>query len=107
MRLRAAEELMPVNRHRQFCALAAGLDVVGDLWGLLVIRELLVAPANEDELLDGVPGLDRELLRERLDRLCAAGVVERGRREYTLTARGRRLHDPLVMLAEWGRLNPT
>jgi len=97
---------MPVTNDRQSCALAAGLDVVGDLWGLLVIRELLVAPANEDELLDGVPGLDRDLLRERLDRLCAAAVVERRRREYCLTPHGRRLHGPLVMLAEWGRRHP-
>jgi DNA-binding HxlR family transcriptional regulator len=106
--LRAGEELMPVtDDERQFCALAAGLDVVGDLWALLVIRELLVAPANEDELLEGVPGLDRELLRARLHRLSAADVVEERRNEYYLTARGRRLHDPLVLLARWGRLNPT
>ena len=90
---------------REFCGLAAGLDVVGDLWSLLLVRELLVAPADEDELLDGVPGLDRELLRERLDRLCANGVVARGR-EYRLTPLGRRLHGPLVVLAQWGRLVP-
>lgn len=90
---------------RQFYALAAGLDVVGDLWSLLLVRELLVAPAGEDELLRGVPGLDRALLREKLDRLCDHGVVENGA-EYRLTALGRRLHDPLVVLAQWGRLNP-
>lgn len=109
MRLRADEELMPVtdtNDDRQFCALAAGLDVVGDLWALLVVRELLVAPADDDELLEGVPGLDGDLLRERLDRLCAADVVERRGHEYHLTARGSRLRDPLVMLARWGRLIP-
>lgn len=92
---------------RQFCALAAGLDVVGDLWALLVVRELLVAPANEAELIEGVPGLDRGFLRERLDRLSTAGVLERKGNEYYLTARGRRLHEPLALLARWGRLDPT
>jgi len=96
---------MQVDDDRQFCALAAGLDVVGDPWALLVIRELLVAPADQDELLDRVLGLDRELLREVLDRLSTAEVVERKGNEYYLTARGRRLHEPMVLLARWGRLN--
>ncbi|TVT61478.1 helix-turn-helix transcriptional regulator [Amycolatopsis rhizosphaerae] len=89
---------------REFCALVAGLDVVGDPWTVLVVRELLVAPADEDELLDGVPGLDRALLREKLDRLCENGLVERDR-EYRLTPLGLRLRGPLAMLARWGRLN--
>ena len=87
--------------------LAAGLDVVGDPWTVLVVRELLVAPADEDELLEGVPGLDRELLGDRLDRLRAHGVVERDGKEYRLTPLGHRLHGPLVVLARWGRSNPS
>lgn len=86
----------------EFRALVAGLDVVGDPWTVLVVRELLVAPADEDELLDGVPGLDRELLREKLARLCDSGLVERGR-EYRLTPLGHGLRDPLALLARWGR----
>lgn len=85
-------------------ALVAGIDVVGDLWTVLVIRELLVAPADEDGLLNGIPGLDRDLLRAKLDWLLANGLVERGR-EYRLTPLGRRLRAPLVLLARWGRLN--
>ncbi|WP_253774904.1 winged helix-turn-helix transcriptional regulator [Goodfellowiella coeruleoviolacea] len=87
---------------RQFCPLAAGLDVLGDMWTVLVVRELLVAPATEDELLAGVPGLDRELLAPRLAALCAHGVVEWDR-EYRLTPLGRRLQGPLLALARWGR----
>jgi DNA-binding HxlR family transcriptional regulator len=103
VRPRDDEELRPVlDDDRQFCALAAGLEVVGDLWSLLLVRELLVAPADEDELLEGIPGLDRDLLSDRLDRLCANGVVERDG-EYRLTPLGRGLHDPLTVLARWGR----
>lgn len=87
---------------RQFHALAAGLDALGDMWSVLVVRELLVAPATEDELLAGVPGLDRELLAARLESLCANGVVEPGR-EYRLTRLGRGLREPLLALAGWGR----
>lgn len=88
----------------QFLALVAGIDMVGDFWTVLVIRELLVAPADEDELLDGIPGLDRRQLRERLDRLCDNGLVERDG-EYHLTALGRSLRGPLAKLARWARLN--
>jgi DNA-binding HxlR family transcriptional regulator len=90
--------------NRQVCPLAAGLDVVGDMWSMLVVRELLVAPASESELLEGVPGLDREVLAPRLDALCANGVVERGE-EYRLTPLGLRLQAPLLALARWGRAN--
>ncbi|WP_007023581.1 winged helix-turn-helix transcriptional regulator [Saccharomonospora iraqiensis] len=90
------------DRHAD--AFLAGLDVVGDLWTVLVIRELLVAPADEDALLDGVPGLHRDLLLEKLDRLSDQCLVERGR-EYRLTTLGHRLCGPLTMLADWGRLN--
>jgi DNA-binding HxlR family transcriptional regulator len=87
---------------RQFCALAAGLDVVGDLWSMLLVRELLVAPADEDGLLDGIPGMDRALLCDRLDWLRANGVVE-GDGEYRLTPLGRGLDGTLTVLARWGR----
>ncbi|WP_051773257.1 winged helix-turn-helix transcriptional regulator [Saccharothrix sp. NRRL B-16314] len=89
---------------RQFCALAAGLDVVGDLWSMLLVRELLVAPADEDALLNGIPGMDRALLCDRLDWLRANGVVEGDEDgEYRLTGLGRRLDGPLTVLARWGR----
>ncbi|WP_199443818.1 winged helix-turn-helix transcriptional regulator [Umezawaea beigongshangensis] len=88
--------------HRQFCPLAAGLEVVGDMWTMLVVRELLVAPADERELLEGVPGLTPDLLTPRLEALCASGVAE-WRGEYRLTHLGRRLQVPLLALARWGR----
>lgn len=89
-------------RHRQYCALVAGLDVLGDMWTVLVVRELLVAPATEQGLLEGIPGLTPELLASRLESLCDNGIVE-GRGEYQLTELGARLDGPLLALAQWGR----
>ncbi|GLY50276.1 helix-turn-helix domain-containing protein [Lentzea sp. NBRC 102530] len=90
------------GEHRQFCPLAAGLEVVGDMWTMLVVRELLVAPADEHELLKGVPGLTPALLAPRLEALCANGIAE-WEGEYRLTPLGRRLQGPLLALARWGR----
>ncbi|MFC6090030.1 winged helix-turn-helix transcriptional regulator [Saccharothrix sp. BKS2] len=108
MPLRAGEGVIDVppedQENRRPCPLEAGLDVVGDMWSMLVVRELLVAPATEDQLLEGLPGLDRDLLAPLLDALCANGVVERGE-EYRLTPLGHRLHGPLLALAHWGRTN--
>jgi DNA-binding HxlR family transcriptional regulator len=98
-----------VRSYRQFCALARALDVVGERWTLLVLRELLLGPRRFRDLLDGLPGIGPNLLSARLRHLEAAGLVERdvldppaGSRVYALTDRGRELEDALVALARWG-----
>jgi DNA-binding HxlR family transcriptional regulator len=89
-----------------FCALARSLDVVGDRWTLLLVRELLGGPRRHAELKRGLPGIASNLLSERLRELQAAGVIERaqldGAPRYRLTARGRALQPVLVELARWG-----
>ena len=91
----------------QFCGLARALDVVGDRWSLLIVRQLLVAPARYGELLAGLPGVATNLLSTRLRDLESAGVVERrlardaNAVEYTLTEWGSGLREPIEGLIRW------
>lgn len=104
------ESMMSEKRnYGQFCGLAAALDVVGERWTLLIIRELLVGPARFSEIADNLPGIGPNLLTERLRSLTESGVIEtapvpgdgRGRR-YLLTPFGAALLHPLLHLARWG-----
>ena len=94
--------------YQQFCAVAAALDVVGDRWTLLVVRELLLGPRRYGELLTGLPGVATNLLADRLRRLEAAGLVAQesgtdGRsRVYRLTDRGAELDGVVGALARFG-----
>ncbi|WP_433175199.1 winged helix-turn-helix transcriptional regulator [Actinoallomurus sp. CA-150999] len=91
----------------QYCGLARALDVVGDRWNLLIVRQLLIAPARYRELLDGLPGVATNLLADRLRDLETAGVVERRLAEegnaivYALTPWGAELREPVDGLIRW------
>lgn len=93
----------------QFCGLAAGLNIIGERWTLLIIRELTVGPARFNEILDHLPGIGSNLLTDRLRFLCEQGVLEaqpvpgdgRGK-VYRLTDLGDQLRAPLLGLARWG-----
>jgi DNA-binding HxlR family transcriptional regulator len=91
----------------QYCGLARALDIVGDRWNLLIVRQLLIAPARYRELLDGLPGVATNLLTDRLRDLQAAGVVERRLAEeasaivYALTPWGAELREPIESLIRW------
>jgi DNA-binding HxlR family transcriptional regulator len=91
----------------QYCGLARALDVVGDRWTLLIVRQLLLGPARYGRLLDGLPGVATNLLADRLRSLEQAGVVERRASErddaaaYALTAWGEELREPVEALIRW------
>lgn len=91
----------------QFCGLARALDVVSGRWSLLIVRELLVAPARYGQLQAGLPGISTNLLAERLRELEAAGVVERRLDAesngvvYALTPWGGELRGPIAALVRW------
>ncbi|WP_069161329.1 winged helix-turn-helix transcriptional regulator [Nocardia altamirensis] len=91
----------------QYCGLARALDVIGDRWNLLIVRQLLVAPARYRDLLDGLAGVATNLLSDRLRDLEAAGVVERRLADegnaviYALTAWGAQLREPIEGLIRW------
>jgi len=99
-----------VRSYQQYCAVARALDVVGDRWVLLIVRELLaLGPSRYSDLKRGLPGIASNLLAERLKAMEADGLVERraapppiGAQVYRLTARGRALEDVLRALTRWG-----
>jgi DNA-binding HxlR family transcriptional regulator len=93
----------------QFCGLAAGLNIIGERWTLLLVRELLVSPLRFNELLENLPGIGPNLLTERLRTLAEHGLVEQlsvpddGRAKlYRLTEHGQQLRGPVLGLARWG-----
>ncbi|MGI5350334.1 winged helix-turn-helix transcriptional regulator [Streptomyces sp. CA-250714] len=91
----------------QYCGLARALDVVGDRWNLLIVRQLLIGPARYRELRDGLPGMATNLLADRLRDLETAGVIERRLAEegnaivYALTPWGAELREPIEGLIRW------
>jgi DNA-binding HxlR family transcriptional regulator len=92
--------------YRQFCGLARALDVVGDRWNLLIVRQLLVGPARYGELHAGLPGVATNLLADRLRDLEHAGIIERrtaasGGVTYALTEWGAELREPIEGLIRW------
>ncbi|MGX9347765.1 winged helix-turn-helix transcriptional regulator [Microbacterium sp. KNMS] len=96
-----------MKSYGQLCAVARALDVVGDRWTLLIVRELLIrGRARFRDLQAGLPGLAPNLLTQRLRDLEGEGVLrrERGmpRSDYILTERGRALEGVVRELLKWG-----
>jgi DNA-binding HxlR family transcriptional regulator len=99
-----------MKSYQQYCSVARALDVIGDRWVLLIVRELLaLGPSRYSDLKRGLPGIASNLLAERLKVMEAEGLVERydapppvGTTLYQLTAQGRELQDVLHALARWG-----
>jgi DNA-binding HxlR family transcriptional regulator len=95
--------------YNQYCALARALDVVGERWTLLLVRELLLGPKRYKDLLGGLPGIGTNLLADRLRELERAGLVQRsvlpppaGSAVYELTDLGRGLEQAVFALGRWG-----
>jgi DNA-binding HxlR family transcriptional regulator/putative sterol carrier protein len=100
---------MPEHRYQQYCALARALDVAGDRWTLLIVRDLAPGPRRFTDLIDGLPGISRNLLTERLRALERVGIVARqelpppaARQVYELTDDGRDLAEAMAGLIAWG-----
>ncbi|HUR74861.1 MAG TPA: winged helix-turn-helix transcriptional regulator [Sporichthya sp.] len=100
---------MAERSYGQFCGLARALDVVGERWALLLVRDLLVAPKRFTDLRRGLPKIPSNILSTRLRELEDAGVVQRRvlpRPEsgvvYELTAYGQELEEIVLRLGTWG-----
>jgi DNA-binding HxlR family transcriptional regulator len=100
---------MSGRSYEQFCGLAKALDVLGERWTLLVVRELLLGPQRYSDLLERLQGIGTNLLATRLKHLEANGLVERrrlpppaGSTVYELTERGRALEPAMIGLTRWG-----
>lgn len=100
---------MARRSYEQFCTLATALDIVGERWTLLLVRELMLGPRRFTDLLDGLPGIGRNLLAARLRHLEAEGLVRRATlpppaasQVYELTEDGAALGPAMAELARWG-----
>jgi DNA-binding HxlR family transcriptional regulator len=99
-----------MRSYRQYCPVAKALDVVGDRWALLIVRELIFrGPSRYTDIRRGLSGIATNLLAERLRELEAAGVVKSSEAPppvattlYELTDRGHELEPVLTALAKWG-----
>ena len=91
-----------MRSYQQYCGLARGLDVIGDRWVLLIVRELLTGPRRYNELLDGLPGIATNLLADRLRTLQSHGLVATNDSEsYVLSERGESLRDVIFAIGRW------
>jgi DNA-binding HxlR family transcriptional regulator/putative sterol carrier protein len=103
------EEEMSKRSYNQYCAVARSLDILGERWTLLIVRELLTGPKRFKDLLEGLPGIGTNLLTARLKDLEGYGVVHRGilpppaaSKVYKLTELGRSLEPVITALGRWG-----
>ncbi|AXE89699.1 helix-turn-helix domain-containing protein [Streptomyces sp. Go-475] len=102
---------MPPRRsYDQYCSAARALDVVGDRWTLLIVRELLAGPRRYTDLHADLPGVSTDVLASRLRDMERDGLATRRRLPppgaatvYELTPRGREMLPVLQALGEWGQ----
>ena len=108
---------MPTSKRRTYddgCAAAHALDLVGERWALLVVRELLLGPKRFTDVRAGLPGASPNVISQRLRDLEGAGIVRRRKlpppaasRVYELTEWGEELEPVIVRLGRWGARSPS
>ena len=94
---------------RSLCPVACSLDLLGDKWTLLVVRDLLLGKTTYTEFQKSPEGIPTNILAERLKRLQAAGIIEKSRYQerpkryaYHLTKKGNDLRPVLSAMIDWG-----
>ena len=97
------------RRYDQYCPVCHALELVGERWSLVIVRELLKGPKRYTDLIDGMPGVGTNILAARLRDLEAGGIIHKRKLPppaastvYELTDYGRELEEPLYALARWG-----
>lgn len=100
------------TRKRSPCPVACTLDLIGDKWTLLVVRDLGCGKRTFCDIARSPEGIATNILADRLERLVDAGLAEKrasadfaGRDTYHLTAKGKSLRPVLAAVAEWGLQN--
>src|SRR5947207_13506240 len=103
---------MTSRSYDQFCGIARGLDLVGERWALLIVRDLILGPKRFTDLRRELPGIGTNVLAARLKELERDGVVARrtlpppaASTVYELTEYGRALEGPLLALGRWGAVS--
>ena len=97
---------MATREYGQYDGITRALELIGERWALLIVRDLLVGPRRYGELADGLPRIPTNILAARLKELQAAGVIRRAPRSrivvYELTDYGRELEPVVLALGAWG-----
>jgi DNA-binding HxlR family transcriptional regulator len=97
---------MAAREYGQFDGITRALELVGERWAMLIVRDLLVGPRRYGELAAGLPRIPSNILATRLKELQAAGVIRRAPRSriiiYELTSYGRELEPVVLSLGAWG-----
>src|SRR2546430_6051478 len=94
--------------YNQFCGVAKALDIVGERWTLLIVRNLLLGPQRYSDLLRELPGITTNLLAKRLQEMEARGLIEKSAgastesHAYRLTSLGLALEAAIHALGRWG-----
>ena len=97
---------MAAREYGQYCGITRALELVGERWALLIVRDLLVGPRRYTELAAGLPRIPSNILAARLKELQAAGLLRRAPRSrvvvYEPTPYGRELEPVVLALGAWG-----
>jgi len=98
---------MAARNYGQYCGVVRALELVGERWALLIVRDLLVGPRRYSDLKNGLSRIPTNILSDRLKELQAAGLVQRVPVPrcglvYELTAYGRELEPVVLALGRWG-----
>jgi DNA-binding HxlR family transcriptional regulator len=97
---------MAARDYGQYCGVTRALELVGERWALLIVRDLLVGPRRYGELAAGLPRIPSNILAARLKELQEAGIIRRAPRSrvivYELTPYGRELEPVVLALGAWG-----
>lgn len=97
---------MAARDYGQYSGITQAMEIVGERWALLIVRDLLVGPRRYGELAAGLPRIPTNILAARLKELQAAGVIRRAPRSrvivYELTPYGRELEPVILALGAWG-----
>ena len=96
----------PRIRYDEGCLAAHAMNLMGDRWALLVVRELMLAPKRFQAIRHGLPGVTAAVLTQRLGQLAEAGVITHGDGLYALTNSGRGLMPVLQAMCRWGAAHP-
>jgi DNA-binding HxlR family transcriptional regulator len=97
-----------MNKYGQYCPMARAVEILGDRWTLLIVRDLICGTRHFNALERGLPGISKALLAERLKRLQQVGLLERvvenssRKTSYHLTQAGLELYPVIETLTQWG-----
>jgi DNA-binding HxlR family transcriptional regulator len=106
--------MMSKRTYEDGCATAHALDLIGERWALLVVRELILGPKRFTDLRAGLPGISPNVLTQRLEELEESNLLRRRKLPppasswvYELTDRGLELEQVIMALGRWGAKSPS